>query len=69
MPSGALDRLMKLRDDPYAMARSWKERTGSKVLGFFCCYAPEEMMHAAGALPVRITGENRDISKSAAHLQ
>jgi benzoyl-CoA reductase subunit C len=69
MASAALDRLMKMRDDPYAAARAWKERTGGKVLGFFCCYAPEEIIHAAGALPVRITGENRDVSKSAAHLQ
>ena len=69
MSGEALDRLMKMRDDPYAAARAWKERTGGKVMGYFCCYAPEEMIHAAGALPGRITGENRDISKSGAHLQ
>src|SRR5659263_216787 len=69
MSGEALDKLMKMRDDPYAAARAWKERTGGKVLGYFCCYAPEEMIHAAGALPVRITGENRDVSKSGAHLQ
>ena len=69
MSGEALDRLMKMRDDPYASARAWKERTGGKVMGFFCCYAPEEMIHAAGAMPVRITGENRDTSASGAHLQ
>jgi benzoyl-CoA reductase subunit C len=69
MSGEALDRLMKMRDDPYAAARAWKERTGGKVMGYFCCYAPEEMIHAAGALPVRITGENRDVSGSGAHLQ
>jgi len=69
MAGNALDRLMEMRADPYAWARSWKERTGGKVMGFFCCLAPEEMIHAAGALPVRITGENRDISEAAAHLQ
>src|SRR5664280_516895 len=56
MSGEALERLMKMRDDPYAAARAWKERTGGKVMGYFCCYAPEEMIHAAGALPVRITG-------------
>lgn len=61
--------LMDLRSDPYRYAREWKEKTGGKVIGYFCCYAPEEMMHAAGALPVRITGENRVISKAGAHLQ
>jgi bzd-type benzoyl-CoA reductase N subunit len=65
----ALKKLLDMRDDPYTWARSWKERTGGKVIGFFCCLAPEEIIHAAGALPVRITGENRTISKSGAHLQ
>lgn len=66
---GELDELLKLRADPYARARRWKEESGGMVLGFFCCYAPEEMIHAAGALPVRVTGENRTIGASAAHLQ
>ena len=65
----ALAKLMELRDDPFSMARGWKERTGGKAVGFFCCLAPEEIIHAAGALPVRITGENRVTSKSGAHLQ
>jgi bzd-type benzoyl-CoA reductase N subunit len=64
-----LEKLAALREDPYAPARSWKERTGGKVIGYFCSLAPEEMIHAAGALPVRISGENRVISKSGAHLQ
>lgn len=65
----ALDILMKLREDSYSYARSWKERTGRPVMGFFCSYAPEEIIHAAGALPVRITGEDRTPSESGAHLQ
>jgi bzd-type benzoyl-CoA reductase N subunit len=67
--SDTLSRLMELRDDPFRWARDWKERTGGKAVGFFCCYAPEEIIHAAGALPVRITGANRVTSKSGAHLQ
>jgi benzoyl-CoA reductase subunit C len=69
MSSDALKQLLDMREDPYARAREWKERTGGKVIGFFCCLAPEEMLYAAGALPVRITGENRPITKSGAHLQ
>jgi len=67
--SDTLSRLVELREDPFRWARDWKERTGGKAVGFFCCYAPEEIIHAAGALPVRITGENRVTSKSGAHLQ
>lgn len=69
MCSDALKRLLEMRQDPYAKARAWKESTGGKVIGFFCCLAPEEIIHAAGSLPVRITGENRTPSKSGAHLQ
>jgi benzoyl-CoA reductase subunit C len=33
--------------------QNWKER-GGKVVGYFCSYVPEEIMTAAGLLPVRI---------------
>ena len=39
-------------------AREWKERTGGKVVGYFCTYTPEEILHAAGILPVRILGSH-----------
>ncbi len=39
-------------------AREWKERTGGKVMGYFCTYAPEELIYAAGILPVRILGSH-----------
>jgi len=47
-------------------ARQWKQRTGGKVIGYFCTYAPEELMYAAGILPVRILGshEVQDVTES-----
>jgi benzoyl-CoA reductase subunit C len=39
-------------------ARQWKARTGGKIVGYFCTYAPEELMIAAGLLPVRILGSH-----------
>jgi len=39
-------------------AKDWKKRTGGKVMGYFCTYAPEELMYAAGILPVRILGSH-----------
>ncbi len=39
-------------------ARSWKERTGGKVMGCFCSYVPEEILIAGGVLPVRILGSH-----------
>ena len=33
---------------------------GKKVFGWLCTYAPEEIMHAAGILPIRITGYSQE---------
>jgi benzoyl-CoA reductase subunit C len=34
---------------------------GKKVFGWLCTYVPEEVIHAAGALPVRITGYSQEM--------
>jgi len=39
-------------------AKEWKQRTGGRIMGYFCTYAPEELMYAAGILPVRILGSH-----------
>lgn len=49
-------------------ARKWKERTGGKVIGYFCTYAPEEIMYAAGILPVRILGSHEPQSVTEPHI-
>ncbi|UCG82763.1 MAG: 2-hydroxyacyl-CoA dehydratase [Dehalococcoidia bacterium] len=33
---------------------------GGLVFGWLCTYVPEEIMHAAGVLPIRITGYNQE---------
>ncbi len=42
-------------DDFYATARA-AAASGRKVAGFLCTYAPQELIHAAGYLPVRVLG-------------
>ena len=39
-------------------ATEWKKRTGGKIVGYFCTYVPEELLYAAGVLPVRILGSH-----------
>ena len=39
-------------------AKAWKARTGGLVIGYFETYFPEEIVYAAGALPVRILAEH-----------
>lgn len=45
-------------------AKAWKERTGGIVIGYFETYFPEEIVYAAGALPVRIFAEHEPDSIS-----
>ena len=64
--------LQQFRDvaaDPKAYARQWKKRSGGKVVGTLCSYAPEELILAAGALGFRIVGGSGAITKADAHLQ
>jgi len=51
--------------DRHQYAQEWKKRTGGKVVGYFCTYVPEEILYAAGILPVRILGshEPQDITE------
>ena len=34
---------------------------GKKAIGWLCTYVPEEIIHAAGILPIRITGYNQEM--------
>lgn len=49
-------------------AKKWKEKTGGKVLGYFCTYAPEEIIYAAGILPVRILGSHEPQDVTEPHI-
>ncbi len=50
-----LDVFISVCDDFYGTARAAKA-SGKKVAGFVCSYAPQELLHAAGYLPVRVLG-------------
>jgi benzoyl-CoA reductase subunit C len=52
------DKFKEWYEDRHEYAKKWKEETGGKVLGYFCTYAPEELIYAAGVLPVRILGSH-----------
>lgn len=48
----------KLVAERHNYAQAWKKRTGGKVIGWFEPYFPEEIVYAAGVLPVRILAEH-----------
>ncbi|MDP2729726.1 MAG: benzoyl-CoA reductase, bzd-type, subunit N [Dehalococcoidales bacterium] len=49
-------------------AKDWKQKNGGKVVGCMCTYYPEEVMYAAGMLPVRILGGHEATSQAAPHM-
>jgi len=55
-------------DGRHDYARQWKEKTGGKVLGYFCTYAPEEILYAAEVLPVRILGSHEPQNVTEPHI-
>lgn len=44
--------------NPHKSAQNWKSKTGGKVIGLLCSNLPEELIYAAGVLPVRLLGAN-----------
>src|SRR4030067_2156228 len=68
--SGVLDRLTyegasALSKEAVAQGKA----KGGKVVGWVCIYAPEEVLHAAGILPIRIMGSPEPQSIADAYLQ
>lgn len=54
----------ELAEDPtYPTVKAWRA-DGGRVLGHFQVYFPEELVHAAGMLPVRIRGAQTDGNES-----
>jgi benzoyl-CoA reductase subunit C len=45
-----------------------REKTGRKIFGCFCNYTPEEIIYAAGIIPIRIRGSSENIELADAHL-
>lgn len=55
--SDYLDSARNLAEDlSFSYVSRWKEKTGGKAIGHFPVYAPQEVIHAAGCLPVGVMG-------------
>jgi benzoyl-CoA reductase subunit C len=58
---GLLSRAETLACDPLASVREWKAKTGGLAVGFTPIYAPRELLHAQGVLPVGLVGSGDDL--------
>jgi benzoyl-CoA reductase/2-hydroxyglutaryl-CoA dehydratase subunit BcrC/BadD/HgdB len=60
--SAALERFREInRTFPKTPEILAAKARGQKIFGWLCTYVPEEVILAAGALPIRITGYNREM--------
>lgn len=70
-PLRGLRRFTELNDSfPHTAQIQEYKRQGKKVFGWLCTYVPEEIIHAAGALPIRIIGYSHEanLDDATAHL-
>jgi benzoyl-CoA reductase/2-hydroxyglutaryl-CoA dehydratase subunit BcrC/BadD/HgdB len=66
-----LDRFRELNESfPKTAQILEHKKRGGKVIGWLCTYVPEEIIHAAGALPIRIIGYSHEanLDDANAHL-
>jgi benzoyl-CoA reductase subunit C len=56
-------------EGPYKRLAGWKESTKSKVIGCIPMHVPEEIIHAAGILPVTILAKDDTITFADHYLQ
>ena len=64
-----LQQFARACENPYRRLADWKAASGRPVVGCFPMYVPEELVHAAGALPVTILGSEEPITAANDVLQ
>lgn len=65
---GILSEFNKICQNPYEQIAKWKSKTGRMVVGCFPLYIPEEIIHAAGCLPITLLGSREIITLADIHL-
>jgi len=63
-----MEKFKEWYENRHDYARQWKEKNGGKVIGFFCTYVPEEILYAAGVLPVRVLGSHEPQNVTEPHI-
>lgn len=59
----------RIYESRHEYAREWKEKNNDhKILGYMCTYMPEEILYAAGVLPVRILGSHEPQNVTEPHI-
>ena len=65
---GVTEQLSQVVRERHDYAREWQRRTGGRVVGYLCSYVPEELLYAAGCLPVRLLGGHQPQDLTEPHI-
>ncbi len=65
----SIEECRRILEDPDGYVKRIKTETGAKAVGYFCSYAPEEIILAGGAHPCRLFGSGEKIHLAESHLQ
>jgi len=65
---GLFDQFKSWYENRHDYARAWKARTGGQAVATMCTYTPEEILIAAGMLPVRVLGAHEPQNVTEPHL-
>ncbi|WP_407279156.1 benzoyl-CoA reductase, bzd-type, subunit N [Aromatoleum evansii] len=68
MNDGLFDQFKEWYEKRHDYARAWKARTGGQVVATMCTYTPEELLIAAGMLPVRVLGAHEPQNVTEPHI-
>ncbi|HUX97983.1 MAG TPA: 2-hydroxyacyl-CoA dehydratase family protein [Candidatus Deferrimicrobium sp.] len=63
-----MERFREIFKNRHQRLVEWKEYTGSFIFGYLCTYVPEEILYAAGMLPIKIIPEIDPITKGEGYL-
>jgi benzoyl-CoA reductase subunit C len=63
-----MEKFKEWYENRHEYAKQWKERTGGKVVGYFCTYIPEEILYAFDILPVRVLGSHEPQDVTEPHI-
>ncbi len=66
--SGLFDKFKYWYEKRHDYAREWQARSGRPVVATMCTYTPEELLIAAGMLPVRVLGAHEPQNVTEPHI-
>ena len=66
--SDILEQFITVANKPYEAAKTWKEEHNKLVMGIIPMHFPEELIHAAGILPITVRSGDAPVTLGEARV-